>query len=64
MKTISEIKRELEEAEVSVLEEVIAQYLGDDRTGVRKLITAAKKRQEAYLAEKQRIYALQQYERE
>lgn len=64
MKTISEIKRELEEAEISVLEEVIAQYLGDDRTGVRKLITAAKKRQEAYLAEKQRIYALQQYERE
>lgn len=64
MKTISEIKSELEEAEVSVLEEVIAQYLGDDRAGVRKLITAAKKRQEAYLAEKQRIYALQQYERE
>ena len=63
MKAIGEIKRELDEANAASLEEVCSLYAEDERAGVKKLITAAKKRQQAYFLEKQRIYDLQQYER-
>ncbi len=63
MKAIGEIKRELDEANTASLDEVFSLYAEDERAGVQKLITAAKKRQQAYFLEKQRIYDLQQYER-
>ncbi|MGN0425160.1 MAG: ribonuclease HII [Acetatifactor sp.] len=64
MKAIGEIKRELDEANVASLEEVFSLYAEDERAGVQKLIASARKRQQAYFLEKQRIYDLQQYERE
>lgn len=63
MKAIAEIKKEIDEAEISSLEKLISFYTVDERAGVQKLLVAAKKRQQAYLNERQRIYELQQYER-
>lgn len=64
MKAIGEIKKELDEASMSSLDEMISLYLQDERSGVQKLIAGARKRQQAYLTERQRIFDLQKYERE
>lgn len=64
MKAIGEIKKELDKASMSSLDEMISLYLQDERSGVQKLIAGARKRQQAYLTERQRIFDLQKYERE
>ena len=62
--SITEIKNMYQAACEDELPEFVKRFEGDDRSGVQKLIIAAKKRFEAYEKEKQRIYDLQAYERE
>ena len=64
MESISEIKSRLAGTDDASLPLVMSLYIGDERGGVQKLLEAARKRHEKYLAEKQRIYDLQAYERQ
>ena len=62
-KKIGRIKEELQAAEDTSLPFFIEEYEPDTRAGVQKLVEQAKKRLQKLEAEKQRIYALQEYER-
>lgn len=62
-KAIGEIRKELQAAADERLPAFITEYEGDSREGVRKIISAAKRRLEKFEAEKTRIYHLQEYER-
>lgn len=63
-KNIKTIREELQAAEDSSLPFFIGEYEGDARAGVQKLVGQAKKRLQNLEAEKKRIYALQEYERQ
>lgn len=63
-KTISRIKAELQAAKIEELPLFIQQYVSDTRTGVQKLVEQAQKKIDRLEKEKERIYALQAYERE
>ena len=63
-KKISRIKEELQATEVGQLPLFIHQYESDTRSGVQKLVEQAQKKIEKLQKEKERIYALQSYERE
>ncbi|MDE6624860.1 MAG: ribonuclease HII [Lachnospiraceae bacterium] len=60
---INEIKVMLKEADMDALRELIPQFEEDKRAGVVKLVASAKKRLEDFEAEKQRTYAMKEYER-
>lgn len=62
-KKIGTIKEELQAAEDTSLPYFIECYASDARAGVQKLVEQATKRMERLQAEKERIYALQEYER-
>lgn len=62
-KNIKAIREELQAAEDSSLPFFIKMYEADARAGVQKLVGQAKKRLQNLEAEKERIYALQEYER-
>ena len=64
MESISDIKNKLAETDDASLPLVMSLYIGDERAGVQKLLDGARKRHEKFLAEKQRIYDLQAYERQ
>lgn len=63
-KAIAEIKREFETAEESALDDLCLAYGQDMRAGVQKLIVRAKKRQEDLQRERERIWHMQEFERE
>ena len=64
MESISDIKLKLAQTEDSLLPQVISLYADDGRGGVQKLLDAARKRHEKYLAEVRRIHDLGSYERQ
>lgn len=63
-KKISDIKNELMAADESALPVFVERYGNDQRSGVKALVTRAKKRMEALKQEVQRIEVMRQYERE
>lgn len=63
-KTLSTIKLEFENADMKYMSALFAVYQGDKRLGVQKLLYKYKKKQEAYLQEKQRTYQMLSYERQ
>lgn len=63
-KKIGDIKNELMAANESALPVFVADYESDKRSGVQALVAKAKKRIEAFAAERQRIEIMKQYERE
>lgn len=63
MKSIAEIKNELQALDVSQLPAFLQEYAADERSGVVKLCETAKKRIDALEKEKARIYALGEFER-
>lgn len=64
MKTLKEIKEELQEVRRDELLQFIQCYEGDDREGVKKIVLLAQKRQDALEREKKRIEALKLYEKQ
>ena len=63
-KKIGAIKAELEAITIKELQRFIETYRSDERSGVQKLVAAARKRQEKYLAEIARTENLKKYEKE
>lgn len=61
--SIGEIKAQFQGLDVTDLEAFIRQYEGDERAGVKSLINQARKKQDAFLKEKQRTYEMKAYER-
>ena len=65
MMSISDINKLLKEADgEEKLSAFISDFSGDEREGVKKLVSTAKKRLEALYAEIDRIHKMQSYERE
>ena len=64
MKTVSEIKAELETVTEEELEELIAKYRQDGRAGVRRLAESAQKKLAKLEAERKRMWQMTGYERE
>lgn len=64
MKSISEIKEEIQAAEISMLPEFIKNYQKDTRSGVKALVKKAEKELEKLKTEQERTYQMQSYERE
>ena len=62
MKSISEIKEELQAANENELPEFIGEYQGDSRAGVIRLVETAAKRLAALEKERQRIEGMRRYE--
>lgn len=62
-KSISEIRSVFQAADSQELPSFIAEYEGDDRSGVKSLVARAKKQLEALEKERARIYQLTEYER-
>lgn len=63
-KKIGEIRNEFQAANVSMLPELIATYASDERSGVTALIKKAQKQLDMLQAERERTYALQEFERQ
>ena len=63
MKTISEIKKELEQAESVHREELLSEYEKDSRSGVIALVQKYKKEKEKLEQEKCRIEQMKVYEK-
>ena len=63
MKSISEISALIKNAEISELQEILDEFKTDERSGVIKAVQSGMKRIEALENEKNRIYALSEYER-
>ncbi len=64
MKSIAEIKAELQAASGDNLQRLLAEYEADTRSGVQKLVAKARKDEEKLAAERERIYRMKAYERE
>ena len=64
MKTVSEIKAELETVTEEELEELIVKYRQDGRAGVRRLAESAQKKLAKLEAERKRMWQMTGYERE
>ncbi|MCM1325319.1 MAG: ribonuclease HII [Bacteroidales bacterium] len=64
MKTLKEIKEQLQTLRRDELPQFIQCYEEDDREGVKKIVLLAKKRLEALEKEKERIEALKLYEKQ
>ncbi len=63
MRTIKEIKEELNKCDDANLDDWIARYVEDERAGVQSLVSSARKRGEALAAERARIDAMKFFER-
>ena len=63
MKTIREIKQELQNADVSSRESLLEQYRADTRSGVAALVRKYEREAEKLEQEKQRIETLKVYEK-
>ena len=63
MKTISEIKKELEQADAVQREELLSEYEKDSRSGVNALVQKYKKEKEKLEQEKCRIEQMKVYEK-
>ena len=64
MKTLSEIRAELEGAQGAELERLCGEYEQDARKGVQKLLNQARRREEALRKELERVEAMCSYEKE
>lgn len=62
MKTIADIKRELDAAPPEQREELMAGYASDGRKGVQKLIESYRKKEAALVAERQRLEQMRHFE--
>ena len=62
--SISEIKNIYQAAYEDELPEFVKRFEGDERSGVQKLVISAQKQLDALAKERQRIYDLQNFERE
>lgn len=62
MKTISEIKEEIKQADLSGYPALYEAYAGDNRSGVKKLLEQMKKKEQELEKEKQRIEQMKEYE--
>ena len=63
MKSISEITSEFKNTDIKDMEAFISEYATDERGGVVKLVLNAEKKLQALSKEKERIYALSEFER-
>lgn len=62
-KSISEIKELLKTEDFAVLDELISEFSSDERDGVKKLVSSAVKRKEAYIKELARTEKLKEFEK-
>ena len=62
--SIQAIRNRLEQTKVEELLDFIAKYETDERSGVQKLVSTARKRKESYLAELARTESIKKYEKE
>lgn len=62
-KNIAQIKEEFGQATASQRKVLMEKYASDDRAGVRKLIASYHKKEEALRIERERLLAMQSYER-
>ena len=62
--SIQAIRDKLEQTKVEELLDFIAKYETDERSGVQKLVSTARKRKESYLAELARTESIKKYEKE
>jgi len=63
MKTISEIKKELEAADNNMLPLLLSEYESDKRAGVQKIILSYRKKEEKLKNEMLRLEKMREYER-
>lgn len=63
-KSISEIKRELEQADIESRKELLEIYKEDSRAGVVSLLAKYKKQEERLQQERKRLYDMSSYERQ
>lgn len=63
-KTITQIKKEYQAAELSMLPDFISAYGQDERAGVKNLVRQAEKQLQKLEEERERIYQLGAYERQ
>ena len=64
MKSIQDIRRELQEASGDALHELMLQYGNDSRSGVQKLLAKVRKDEEKLEKERARMYQMRSFERE
>ena len=64
MKSIAEIKAELQAVSGDNLQRLLAEYEADTRSGVQKLLSKARRDEEKLAAERERMYRMKAYERE
>lgn len=62
--SIQAIRDRLEQTKVEDLLEFVTKYETDERSGVQKLVSTARKRREGYLAELSRTESIKKYEKE
>lgn len=62
MKSVAEIKNELNNYDVKNIRAFINKYSDDSRAGVQKLVVSANKKYEAYISELERIKVITEYE--
>lgn len=62
MKTIKEIKEEIQQAKLCDYTELLQKYGTDERSGVKKLLEQMQKKEEALKKERQRIEKMKEYE--
>ena len=62
--SIQAIRDRLEQTKVEDLLEFVTKYETDERSGVQKLVSTARKRRESYLAELSRTESIKKYEKE
>lgn len=63
MKSIAEIKEELNSCDINNILELAGEYASDERAGVKKLVIAAGKKYQKHLAELERLEQITQFER-
>lgn len=64
MKSIQDIRKELQEASNDDLQELMLQYENDSRSGVQKLLAKVRKDEEKLEIERARMYQMRSFERE
>ncbi len=62
-KSIAQIRQEFEQAGEKEWDSLCENYEGDGRSGVKNLIERYRKKQEALVAERERLYAMRSFER-
>lgn len=62
MKSVAEIKNELNNYNIADIKNFVNEYSNDSRQGVQKLIDSANKKYDAYISELERIKMISEYE--